>query len=201
MNTPNSNKYLSSASSGITLSKPTSISIKPKTSKPTYISIKPKTSNPTSISIKPKTSKPNLIPKDNYPNFSKGETLNPASVVISGSLPALNPSVSRRNSSSIISPIIPNNCITSPHLNTSLPTISKNSSTVLTPASPAFCDPLIPPLVNLTQKSVADMDSRYVLARHRDSRIFENVRLFLSFLHDKEDSVCINGKTNTEYIS
>ena len=95
---------------------------------------------------------------------------------------------------------------TTPQLKTSPLVVSNNSPHVHNPTetkfchpniSPSFCDPLIPPLVILTQKSVIDNDSRYVLARLRDTKIFESVRLFLSYLHDKDDTVCIGGKTNT----
>lgn len=57
---------------------------------------------------------------------------------------------------------------------------------------------MLPPTVKLT-KQFADSgdDGRYVMSRLRDRRIYDNVRLYLAYLHDKPDSTCIDGKTNT----
>lgn len=75
---------------------------------------------------------------------------------------------------------------------------SSNTATNSTVSSPAFLDPLLPPTVKLT-KQFADSgdDGRYVMSRLRDRRIYDNVRLYLAYLHDKPDSTCIDGKTNT----
>jgi hypothetical protein len=53
-----------------------------------------------------------------------------------------------------------------------------------------FLDPLIPPVVKLTQGS-----NRYSLARLRDGKIYNMVRLYLAYLHDKDTGVCIDGMT------
>lgn len=68
-------------------------------------------------------------------------------------------------------------------------------------ASPSFLDPLLPPTVKLTKQfSDSGDDGRYVLSRLRDRRIYENVRLYLAYLHDKPDSICIDGITKTNVM-
>lgn len=81
---------------------------------------------------------------------------------------------------------------------TILPSSSHTSAANSKVASFPFLDPLLPPTVKLT-KQFADSgnDGRYVLSRLRDRRIYDNVRLYLAYLHDKADSICIDGKTNT----
>ena len=125
--------------------------------------------------------------KNNYSNFSQGETFTPGNLTFK---PVSNiPEISTTPQPETIPPAVHKD---SPQIYNPIEQSSRHSN-----VSPSFCDPLIPPLVNLTQKSVLDNDSRYVLARLRDNKIFENVRLFLSYLHDKDDTVCIGGKTNT----
>lgn len=61
---------------------------------------------------------------------------------------------------------------------------------------PPLLDPMRPPIVRLTEQS-ATGDQRYLKARLRDSKIMDNVRTYLSFLHDQPPSVCIRGITKT----
>ena len=63
--------------------------------------------------------------------------------------------------------------------------------------SPSFIDPLLPPIVKLTLLSAGDADNKFLLSRLRDQKLFDNVRLYLSFLHNQPDSTCINGKTKS----
>lgn len=55
---------------------------------------------------------------------------------------------------------------------------------------------LEPPIVKLTRKAVEEGDSIYVLSRLRDFRIYNNVRLFLSYFYDHTD-ICYAGITQT----
>lgn len=63
--------------------------------------------------------------------------------------------------------------------------------------SPNFVNPMLPPIVRLTQNSIGNGDSVYVLSRFRDPRIYDNVRLFLAYLYNQENHVCMDGKTKT----
>lgn len=38
------------------------------------------------------------------------------------------------------------------------------------------------------------------MSRFRDTKLYDNVRLYLSFLSDKPDTLCINGKTKTNIL-
>lgn len=61
-----------------------------------------------------------------------------------------------------------------------------------------FLNPLTPPKVKLTKQLVDNnIESRYVMSRLRDHKIYNNVRLYLAYLHNKPDSICFEGKTNT----
>lgn len=84
-------------------------------------------------------------------------------------------------------------------------------SHVLNPASssssskphqtPAFLDPLLPPTVKLTKKlTETNVESRFILSRLRERRIYDNVRIYLAYLHDKSDSICIDGMTKTSVL-
>jgi len=55
---------------------------------------------------------------------------------------------------------------------------------------------LVPPIVRLTSKSVETGDNVYALSRFRDHRIYNNVRMFLSYFHDQSD-ICYEGMTQT----
>lgn len=77
---------------------------------------------------------------------------------------------------------------------------SSASRTPPTVMSNQFLDPLLPPNVKLTMQSAESIDGRYILSRLRDHRIYENVRMYLAYLHDKPDSVCIDGKTRTNIM-
>ena len=133
------------------------------------------------IVLSQSTFSPNLL----YSNFTPGPTLIPY-------LPG-----SSKATASEVEPKPPSTDLSFPVSN--LPSSISPSLSPSTPVSnsPLFCNPLIPPVVNLTHKSVEENDSCYALSRLRDNRIFENVRLFLSYLYNKDDSVCIGGKTNT----
>jgi hypothetical protein len=63
-------------------------------------------------------------------------------------------------------------------------------------ATKTTINPLIPPVVNLTQTS-AITDGAYVVAMLRDRKIFDTVRLYLSFLYDKPLTKCVNGMTKS----
>lgn len=110
-------------------------------------------------------------PANKYPNFIQGQTLNPSHSKISNPPPANNSPNYKINSA---------------------PNVKG-----LNPASTSFIDPLTPPVVKLTIQSAAEEEGRYLLSRLRDYRISENIRLYLAYLHDQPDSVCINGKTKT----
>lgn len=61
----------------------------------------------------------------------------------------------------------------------------------------AFINPLLPPNVNLTLMSSQSLDNRYLLSRLREPKIFDNVRLYLAYLHRQSETTCIEGKTKT----
>lgn len=63
-----------------------------------------------------------------------------------------------------------------------------------TPNNSSFINPLVPPIVRLTQNASRMQDSLYDLSRLREHRVYENVRLYLAYLHDNEDD-CIGGRT------
>ena len=109
----------------------------------------------------------------NYSNWVKGETINPyvslSERITSGS--TFDPNT---NSSAEVKPSQPR-----------------------PPLTPSYIDPMRPTTAKLTQ-SLHDFDNdRYILSRLRDNNIRENIRLYLAYLHDKPDSECIWGKTNT----
>ena len=56
---------------------------------------------------------------------------------------------------------------------------------------------MLPPAVKLTLMSAQGPDNRYLLSRLREPKLFENVRLYLAYLHRQPDSACIDGKTKT----
>lgn len=122
---------------------------------------------------------------NSYPNFVQGQTLDPVPY-------------------SITIPDISNDAI--PHPNSSqqpkdsFATTSTTATPTPTLTSQSHFDPLLPPTVKLSMLSAADGDGRYILSRLRDHRIFANVRLYLAYLHDKSDTVCIDGKTKTNLI-
>lgn len=72
--------------------------------------------------------------------------------------------------------------------------VSYNSSSQV--INKSFLNPMVPPIVKFTKRAVENGDSVYVLSRLRDYRIYNNVRLFLSFFHDQED-ICYEGITKT----
>jgi hypothetical protein len=55
-----------------------------------------------------------------------------------------------------------------------------------------FINPLIPPVVKLTKQS-----STYAMARLRDRKIFDSIRIYLAYLHDKPNETCVNGCTRS----
>lgn len=57
-------------------------------------------------------------------------------------------------------------------------------------------DPLRPPIVRLTQQST-EGDGRFLKARLRDPKIMRIVRLFLAYMKDQPDTVCVDGMTPT----
>lgn len=60
-------------------------------------------------------------------------------------------------------------------------------------------DPLRPPRVRLTQISAdsPEKEPRYLLSRFREPAIYDAARLYLAYLHDAPDDVCIKGETRT----
>lgn len=58
----------------------------------------------------------------------------------------------------------------------------------------SFVNPLLPPIVRHTQNALNNTESLYDLSRLREKSVYENVRLYLAYLHDNP-SACINGKT------
>lgn len=67
----------------------------------------------------------------------------------------------------------------------------------LNPATPKphFLDPLQPPVVKLSLLSGESEDQRYLLGRLSTQRIFDDVKLYLAYLHKQPDNVCVDGKT------
>lgn len=57
-------------------------------------------------------------------------------------------------------------------------------------------DPMHPPIVRLTEQS-AEGDGRFLKARLRDPNIMRVVRLFLAYMKDQPETVCIDGMTIT----
>lgn len=114
---------------------------------------------------------PNFNYSGKYPNFNYGETLNPycKSPPVSASDPK---------------PLSP------PHLTSIQNPIPSKYTT-------SFLDPLLPPVVKLTSLSAEDVEGRYILSRLRDKKIYADVRLYLAYLHDKPDSICVDGLTRT----
>lgn len=56
---------------------------------------------------------------------------------------------------------------------------------------------MAPPVVKITRQLASQDDSVYTLSRLRDHNLYNNVRLYLAYLHDQTNDVCIDGKTNT----
>lgn len=57
-------------------------------------------------------------------------------------------------------------------------------------------DAMVPPIVRMTKNAIENGDSLYALSRLRDHRIYNNVRLFLSYFHNQGD-ICYDGITQT----
>lgn len=74
------------------------------------------------------------------------------------------------------------------------PSDSQNASQRI--QQPPIIDPMWPPAARLTRQS-ADSEGRYVLARLRQHNFFQAVRLYLAYLHDQADTVCVHGETRT----
>lgn len=97
-------------------------------------------------------------------------------------------------SSHILNPT--SNVLSNPSPNPS----SNTPSSTISPSSTPILDPLLPPTVKLTQQTIDTTECRYALSRLREKKIYENIRLFLAYLHNKSDSVCYEGKTKTSVM-
>ncbi|XP_055387204.1 uncharacterized protein LOC129615845 [Condylostylus longicornis] len=62
--------------------------------------------------------------------------------------------------------------------------------------SPNLVNPLLPPIVRMTQNSIRG-DSVYALSCFREPSVLNNVRLFLAYMHDQDNNICMEGKTKT----
>ena len=110
---------------------------------------------------------PPAVSNSNFINFEKGETINPY----------------QKEKTSIIPPLN----VTTPQPATTTPEV----------ADSMFClDPMKPPIVRLTEQSAVG-DGRFLLARLRESKVYENIRLYLAYLNDQSTDTCIDGTTAT----
>ena len=106
----------------------------------------------------------------NFINFRKGETINPY----------------QKEKTPIVPP-----------LNATTPHSAETSSTTPEVTDSMFClDPMKPPIVRLTEQSAVG-DGRFLLARLRESKVYENIRLYLAYLNDQSTDTCIDGTTAT----
>jgi hypothetical protein len=48
-----------------------------------------------------------------------------------------------------------------------------------------------------SRATIEEKDGLYALSRLRDYNLYNNVRLYLAFLHNQSEDVCIEGKTKT----
>lgn len=113
---------------------------------------------------------PPTTSNSNFINFRKGETINPY----------------RKEKTPIVPP-----------LNATTPQPAKTSSQTPEVTDSMFClDPMKPPIVRLTEQSAVG-DGRFLLARLREIKVYDNLRLYLAYLKDQKPDVCIDGLTLT----
>lgn len=157
--------------------------------------------------------------KKKYENFIQGQTLNPQLPQISiPDLPSTNSSTKTRQhiSTSTTTPNI--NSINRPCFNLNpidavpdTDTINFDHGEILidpktksnTPHISqgfSFLDPLFPPKIKHTANSINSTENRYLLGRLREHRLFEDVRLFLAYLHKQPQDVCVDGRTKTSTL-
>ena len=73
--------------------------------------------------------------------------------------------------------------------------ISSSSLSSTNPKQPSWLDPVVNIDFNLVEASLASTERRFALAKFNDQNIFKLVRIYLSFLHDQDSNVCVDGHT------
>lgn len=166
--------------------------------------------NPSSNSNFSTTKYPNFVSVGVQPSNTSHTSFPPANPfqtnrqIISSSAHNLTPSNNNNKgqfepSNTVISPLPPPLPVyVNPHTGSEQFQTSITSDLPLT-TSTSFINPLKPPIVNITEKFKED-ESRYLLARFRDGKIYDKTRYLLSYFYDKDNSICYKGLTKLNIL-